>query len=178
MSKLTRWGGQLAVVILCAAMSLTAMLAVGAPEGETPEPAPPTGQSYTGAKKCSSCHFEQYMTWRKTKHAKTFELLPAEYQTNAECLKCHTTGYGQPTGFTDAASSPNLLGTTCETCHGPGSKHEEVCLQYAKKKKLSPEEEKAARDSIWLVQPKNVCIGCHVVQGHKKNPTPKELQKK
>ena len=138
--------------------------------GTVAKPAPPTGQSYTGVKRCSSCHFKQYMTWKKTKHAKeAWESVTAKYRTSAECLPCHTTGYGQPTGFKDEASSPNLTGTTCEACHGPGSKHEEVCQQYVNKK-LTPDEEKIARDSIYRVRPGNVCASCHVVQGHKEHP--------
>ena len=68
--------------------------------GTVAKPAPPTGQSYTGVKRCSSCHFKQYMTWKKTKHAKeAWESVTAKYRTAAECLPCHTTGYGQADGF-------------------------------------------------------------------------------
>ena len=138
--------------------------------GTVAKPAPPAGQNYTGVKRCSSCHFKQYMTWKKTKHAKeAWESVTAKYRASAECLPCHTTGYGQPTGFKDEASSPNLTGTTCEACHGPGSKHEEVCQQYVNKK-LTPDEEKIARDSIYKVRPGNVCASCHVAQGHKEHP--------
>lgn len=159
---------------------LTVWLANGAAqpmgEAEPAEAAPPEGQTYTGAKKCSSCHFEQYMSWKKTKHAKAFESLTEKYQADEKCLACHTTGYGRDTGFKDAATSANLAGVTCETCHGPGSKHDEVCQAFAKKKKLSPEEDKVAKDSIYKILPGNVCSKCHVVQGHKKSLTPKELQ--
>ncbi len=140
------------------------------------EPAPPADQQYTGAKQCASCHFDQFMKWKSTKHAKTFDLLPAKYQADKTCLQCHTTGFGTPTGFQTAAASAELKGTTCEACHGPGSKHAEIAKQFANQK-LSPEQEKAVRDSIWKVQPKNVCIGCHVLQGHHDNPTPAELRK-
>lgn len=140
-------------------------------ESATAEPAAPTGQSYTGAKQCSSCHFKQYMAWKKSKHAKdAWDAMPEKYRTDPECLKCHATGFGQATGFKDAASTPNLTGTSCEACHGPGSKHEEVCKKYANKKKLDPAEEKEARDSIYRVLPQNVCVSCHLVQGHKEHP--------
>ena len=137
-----------------------------------PEPAAPSGQTYIGVKRCSSCHFKQYMSWKKTKHAKdAWESVPAKYRTAAECLACHTTGYGAATGFKDAASTANLVGTTCEACHGPGSKHEEACKPYLNKKKLDPAEEKIARDSIYKVLPGNVCTACHAVpQGHKDHP--------
>ena len=63
------------------------------------------------------------MKWKATKHATTFDLLPAQYQADAKCLTCHTTGFGKATGFKTAAASADLKGTTCEACHGPGSKH-------------------------------------------------------
>jgi hypothetical protein len=111
------------------------------------------GQSYTGVKKCSACHFKQYVAWKKTGHAKeAWESVPAKYRTSAECLPCHATGYGEPTGFKDATTTPNLMGTTCETCHGPGSKHEEACKPYLNKKTLSPEEDKIARGSIFKAE--------------------------
>jgi hypothetical protein len=141
------------------------------PKEEGPEPAPPAGQTYIGSKACSACHFKQFTSWKKTKHAKeAWESVPAKYQTNPECLKCHTTGYGQPSGFKDVATTPNLIGTTCEGCHGPGSEHEKTCKPFLNKKTLTPEEEKTARDSIYKVLPKNVCVACHMVQGHVEHP--------
>jgi Cytochrome c554 and c-prime len=139
------------------------------------EPAPPADQQYIGAKQCAACHFDQFMKWKTSKHAKTFDLLPAKYQADTKCLQCHTTGYGQATGFKTAAASADLKGTTCEACHGPGSKHAEIAKQFANKK-LTPEQDKTVRDSIWKIEPTNACIACHVVQGHHDNPTPPELR--
>ena len=157
------------------AMCLLAASAVNSqppePKDAVPEPAAPTGQTYVGVKRCSSCHFKQYASWKKTKHAKeAWESMAPKYRTSAECLPCHATGYGEPTGFKDEASSANLAGTTCEACHGPGSKHEEACKPYLNKKKLSPEEDKIARDSIYKILPQNVCAACHTSKGHKEHP--------
>lgn len=138
---------------------------------------PPEGQSYVGSKTCASCHFEQFMTWKKSKHSKTFDLLPDKFKTDAKCLKCHTAGYGEPTGFKDVKTTPNLVGTSCENCHGPGSKHAETCQAFGKKK-LTEEEEKIARDSIWLMTPNNACVKCHKTQAHHESETPKELRTK
>jgi len=143
-----------------------------------PEPAPPANQEYTGAKRCASCHFEEYMQWSKTAHAKAFELLPAQYQKNPECVKCHVTGFGEPSGFKDVATTAALKGITCESCHGPGSEHERVSKPFLNVKKLSPEQEKITRDSIWLMKPQAVCINCHATQAHKPSMTPPELRKK
>jgi len=142
------------------------------------EPAPPPGQTFIGTKRCASCHFDQFSTWKKTKHAQAYDLLPAKYQTDAKCLKCHTTGFADPSGFKDITSTPALAGNTCETCHGPGSKHEEIAKPFANVRKLSPEQEKLVRDSIWKMLPQNVCVECHNTQGHKESATPPELRKK
>ncbi len=162
-----------------ATLSVIGLLAVSAvnsqpppdPKDAVPEPPAPTGQTYIGVKRCSSCHFKQYMTWKKTKHAKeAWESMPAKYRATPECVVCHATGYGEATGFKDEASTPNLVGTTCEACHGPGSKHEEACKPFLNKKTLSPEEDKIARDSIYKVLPRNVCVACHTSKGHKEHP--------
>jgi hypothetical protein len=144
-------------------------------QGDASEPAPPPAQEYIGVKKCAACHFDQFLKWKKTKHATNFDLLTEKYQTDANCLKCHTTGYGEPTGFKTVADV-DLKGTTCEQCHGPGSKHAEISKPFANQKP-TPEQEKIARDSIWKVLPQNICINCHVMQAHKENPTPPELRK-
>jgi mono/diheme cytochrome c family protein len=176
MSRISR-GLVLGVVAVAVAVAYNALLPTVSSQPPqdakaAAEPAPPEGQTYTGVKQCSSCHFKQFMSWKKSKHGikAGWDTMPEKYRTDAECVKCHTTGYGQATGFKDAASSPNLIGTTCEACHGPGSKHSEVCKAYAEKKKLSPEEDKIARDSIYKVLPNNVCAACHAVLGHKDHP--------
>ena len=170
----------------CIAIVATVLMSMGStslPGAEAeppagPEAAPPANQQYTGSKRCASCHFEQYMTWKTTNHAKAFEDLTPKYQKDPKCLKCHTTGFGEPSGYKDQATTAVLAGVTCESCHGPGSEHEKIAQPFAKVKTLTPEQEKAVKDSIWLMLPKNVCVECHVVQGHKENPTPKELRPK
>lgn len=95
--------------------------------------------SYVGAKKCKKCHIKQFMSWEQTSMAQSFELLKpgaraeekkqagldpsADYTANAECLPCHTTGYGKPGGFESLETTPELLGVQCESCHGPGSEY-------------------------------------------------------
>lgn len=136
--------------------------------GEFEEPAPPADQEYIGTFQCASCHFKQFQVWQKSKHTKAFEVLPAKYRNDAECLKCHVTGYGEPTGY-KGSSTPQLAAVSCEMCHGPGSKHAEISKQFAKKKELSPKEKQAALDSIWHLKT-NVCITCHSPQSHKPHP--------
>ena len=163
----------LMLVGLAAVFAALPQTAVGA---EAAEPPAPADQEYTGSKRCASCHFDQYMKWKKDKHSKAFDLLTVKYEKDVKCLKCHTTGYGEATGFKDKTSTASLMGVTCESCHGPGSKHETACQPLTNVKKLSPEQEKAARDSIWLMVPRNICIECHLTKAHKDSQTPKELQ--
>ncbi len=158
------------------AVVVSFVVAASGPNVSATQAEPPAAQTYTGAKKCGSCHFTQYMAWKKTNHSKTFDLLTSKYEKDATCLPCHTTGYGEPTGFKDMETTPNLAGNTCESCHGPGSAHEKVAQGFGKK--LTPEQEKTVRDSIWLMRPKNVCVTCHKAEGHGKTGTPPELQKK
>lgn len=108
------------------------------------------GATYIGVKKCKSCHFKQWNSWRKTKMAKTYEVLKPgvrseekmkmkfdpnkDYTKDPACLGCHTSGYGIPGGFVvanagDAAAikqAKDNEGVTCEGCHGPGSKSIEI----------------------------------------------------
>jgi hypothetical protein len=135
------------------------------------EPTPPAGQTYVGTLKCASCHFDKFQDWRKQqdKHARAFDALPLASRQDPECLKCHTTGYGTPTGFRTSADR-TLAGITCESCHGPGSAHVELAKPFATKSPVPPEGEKIARDSIYLMIPENVCVTCHSTRGHKLHP--------
>jgi hypothetical protein len=130
---------------------------------------PPAGQTYVGTKECAACHFDQFMAWRATPHAKAFDILPEKYRTDGSCLKCHATGFGQPTGFKSLQETPNLVANACENCHGPGSKHTEIAKSFGQKK-LTEAEQKYVRSTIYLMQPKNVCAECHLATGHKQHP--------
>ena len=138
---------------------------------------PPADQDYTGSKRCASCHFEEYTKWKASPHAKAFSLLTKKYEADEKCLKCHTTGYGEKTGY-GAVKDDSLKDVGCETCHGPGSKHEEACKPFMDVKELTKEQEEQLRGTIWKMLPKNVCIECHKVQGHGDSQTPPDMKKK
>jgi len=107
--------------------------------------------SYVPAKKCKMCHIKIFKAHAETLHAAAFEnVKEAGQETTAECLACHSTGYGKTGGFVDEASTPTLAGTTCQACHGPGSAHIE--------KGLSKEERKAL---MAAKNPKESCVNCH-----------------
>jgi hypothetical protein len=163
----------LAMIVAITACGILAESVRSQPPAEPAGPAvtPPADQTYTGSKACSACHFKQFMAWKKTKHATdAFAKVPAKYKTDASCLICHSTGFGAASGFKDEASTPNLAGTTCEACHGPGSKHVETAKPFANKKTLTAEETATIRGTIYKVLPQNVCMRCHATQVHKEHP--------
>jgi len=163
---LNRWLLLSAVLLTAILLSIVVREPIAA---QQPLAKPPEGQTYVGTKECAACHFEQFMTWRTMPHAKGFEILPAKYQGDSSCLKCHTTGHGEPTGFKSLQQTPNLVGTACEACHGPGSKHAEVAKSFGQKK-LSEQEQAYVRSTIHRMQTKNVCVECHLAQTHKPHP--------
>jgi hypothetical protein len=158
------------VGVLLAAWAIGFMSFDQQPEAvaQQPLPNPPEGQTYMGAKQCASCHFDQYLKWRQTKHSKAFDILPVRYKQDASCLKCHTTAYGQATGYKGAAT-PDLVGTSCEACHGPGSKHGEIAKGYGNRT-LTAQEQAYVRSTIFKVLPANSCVECHIEKGHKDHP--------
>jgi nitrate/TMAO reductase-like tetraheme cytochrome c subunit len=96
---------------------------------------------YIGASKCKMCHKLQYTSWEGLAHAKAFDVLKGDEQSNAECLKCHATG-----------GSAEMPGVQCEACHGPGS-------DYKSMKVMKDPDASAAAG---LVLPDEAtCKGCH-----------------
>ncbi len=86
----------------------------------------PKEADYVGTPACVSCHAAEHATWSEHPHAKALATLAAEGEAaNPDCLKCHTTGYAEATGFPEGGASdhPGLAGVGCESCHGPGGDH-------------------------------------------------------
>jgi hypothetical protein len=135
---------------------------------------PTDAADYVGAKKCKMCHIKQYKAWEKTTMADSFENLKPgvkaeakkkagldadkDYTADAGCLKCHTTGYGLPGGFTTIEATPKLAGVQCEGCHGPGSDYAKI---MKKNKEYKLDEVKAAG----LVKPETDEAGCMTCHG-------------
>jgi hypothetical protein len=113
---------------------------------------PPTDAKYVGPKKCKACHFELHKVWAESKHGKNYSVLQGSEKTNPECLKCHTTGYGKPSGFTSIDATPDLANTTCEACHGPGSAHVEAAKDVP---------DKGDWDKKINKSPGAACVSCH-----------------
>ena len=152
-----------AVTLLLSGMLIMLFISIASAESPT----------YLGAKKCKACHFKEFKSWEQTPMAMSFEDLKAgakaeekkkagidpnkDYTADKNCLKCHTTGYGKPGGFTTIADTPDLAGAQCESCHGPGSEYSQI-MKKNKEYKLS--EVKAAGLVIPSENEKS-CMECH-----------------
>ena len=131
---------------------------------------------YIGAKKCKACHIKQYKSWDKTSMSGSFENLKAgvkvaekkaagledkDYTHDAGCLKCHTTGYGKPGGFTSIEETPKLAGVQCESCHGPGSVYKVTMKAVQKAKKPYKSDDMKAEGLIIPSEDEVGCMTCH-----------------
>jgi len=122
------WKGSTAYLLCCGVLLLSAVtwcyvipVSVHA-DSET---------AYVGSKACQDCHEVEYSNFAKyAKKAHSYDSILAMRQdlTVAEfrnCFECHTTGFGQTTGFRSQEETPHLRNAGCEVCHGPGSLHVE-----------------------------------------------------
>ncbi len=116
----------LGMFVVCALMTQPGMMCEPqAMNGDAPEPGNDgvTGK-YVGSFRCSQCHSIFHTNWQGTLHSRALEALEAIGQDkNAECLGCHTVGYGEEGGFVDRATTNVLAGVGCESCHGAGRAH-------------------------------------------------------
>jgi peroxiredoxin len=111
-----------------------------------------TGQ-FVGSASCQECHAAEHDLWSKSAHAGAFETLrSAEKHSEADCQKCHTTGFSQAGGFPDGGDP--LRGVGCESCHGPGAAH--VAAGSRKEGSILRLTEKC--DSCVILQ---ICGSCH-----------------
>ncbi len=87
----------------------------------------PTTSNIVGSQACKSCHEQEYATWAAGPHARSVESLRRKRkETDADCLRCHVTGFGRPGGFPEKARverQADLAKVGCESCHGPGEEH-------------------------------------------------------
>lgn len=84
-----------------------------------------TGQ-YIGSERCSLCHVNTHSDWADTLHAEAYDTLERIGQAgNANCIGCHTVGFGEEGGFVNRATTNDLAGVGCESCHGPARAHVE-----------------------------------------------------
>jgi hypothetical protein len=91
-------------------------------EGVTGDP--PQGFAVAGTAACRKCHEEDGLRWADSQHAKAWKSLADKgAEVDPNCQRCHTTGYGLPTGFVSARRSGDRHDVGCEECHGPSLAH-------------------------------------------------------
>ncbi len=113
-------------------------------------------QEYSGIRSCTKCHVVHGESWAATEHANAFESLkpgvkakakikaeldPSKnYTEDKDCLGCHTTGFGEATGYQIGMppGGNKALGTVgCETCHGAGIKYRKKHRKAVKRMNLT-----------------------------------------
>ncbi len=105
------------------------MCILHAHSGNAAEAEPQETNKYVGVEACAPCHEDIVQTYRKNSGKAVSDkslLKMREKLTDAEfrdCLKCHTTGYGEPSGFVSFEKTPHLGIVGCESCHGMGYLH-------------------------------------------------------
>ncbi len=85
---------------------------------------PRGGNRYVGKEVCAGCHATEAADWAQSHHAGAFNrLLQKQKHYQPDCVTCHTTGFGYPTGFRIGKDVEHLVHVQCEVCHGPGERH-------------------------------------------------------
>ena len=101
--------------------------------------------AYIGSNACQQCHeseYKNFITYSKKAHSRqNVEKMRSKLSTEelAGCYVCHTTGYGDKSGFVSYENTPHLGDVGCETCHGPGADHAESGEKTAITRKPSSE---------------------------------------
>lgn len=126
--------------------------------------------TYVGSDKCKKCHDDAYDVWQKSKHAHAFESLeqakrPGLRHHDAECIVCHTVGFGYESGYRGEKETAHLKNVGCESCHGPGSEHVKLPKDerwYAVMNPWKPTagETKKQKDER-LLRVNDFCRNCH-----------------
>lgn len=108
--------------------------------------------TYVGLDRCKTCNQEQFKDYEKRRFKKAWSVLEMQGKIkDPECLKCHTTGFGQPGGFVSEETTPHLKYKQCESCHGPGSIHAG-----------NPANKEMREGMKTYIRDKDVCVRCHI----------------
>jgi hypothetical protein len=130
------------------------------------------GHELIGAPKCKACHKaktgDQWGIWEGSAHAGAFATLASDEakkvaadkglgdpQTEAACLKCHTTKafLGADVVVDAKGKYEDAEGVGCEACHGPGSDY--------KSKKVMEDSAAAKEAGLIMNKSEEFCVKCH-----------------
>lgn len=126
---------------------------------------------FVGSKDCAGCHAAEFKIWQATPHAHaTDSLMHAKpnRQFDPECISCHATGWNPQeffpykTGYDSIESTPQLVGSGCENCHGPGADH--VSAEKGTDKALRDRLRKVMNGTATGANPqkqRESCMRCH-----------------
>ncbi|MDY6952586.1 MAG: cytochrome c family protein [Thermodesulfobacteriota bacterium] len=143
-----------AYVVLLAGSLVILFGAVGLPTVDPPADNKEEQAVYVGWEECKACHASVVEAYRGFKRSRNFRILEMRAREHdRQCLPCHTTGYGEPGGFTSIEKTPHLTNVQCEVCHGPASLHIKATTRAEKKETLEI--------------PRNICTQCHTQHGHR-----------
>ena len=80
--------------------------------------------TYVGSEACTACHLEEHQSWARSGHSHAFETLKTKgAEADPNCIRCHTVGFGESSGYRREFAGQRLASVGCESCHGPGSEH-------------------------------------------------------
>ncbi len=116
-----------AVGVMVVVVGVVGTIIVGC-GGGTSQVVPPDGDlvaTYVGRAVCATCHGHIDLEYSEQAHGLDFRTAHGDQIDGygGGCASCHTTGYGDYSGFVLGGSTPHLEGIGCEECHGPGSQH-------------------------------------------------------
>ncbi|MES2924867.1 MAG: multiheme c-type cytochrome [Verrucomicrobiota bacterium] len=101
-------------------------LAIDDPHAVDPNAIPGVSATatYVGSASCQGCHPQAHEVWQKSGHGHAFEtLVKRGSDADPHCIKCHTVGFGQASGYRRPLGVDSLVDVGCESCHGPASEH-------------------------------------------------------
>jgi hypothetical protein len=79
---------------------------------------------FIGSENCKDCHLKEYMQYETTRHFHAMDsLLQVKRDFHPDCVRCHVTGFGYPSGYDMKGRQAHVKQVGCESCHGPGGKH-------------------------------------------------------
>ena len=146
-------------------------------------PATAKDAEFAGINGCTkSCHKkdddgDQKSLWQKSDHAKAFKTLgtpkakeaavkvgfSGNPQEAADCLLCHTTGYGEPASRFDKKFDMKD-GVQCEACHGAGENYRKKKTMKAIYDERGPDRKgksKTAMETGLITPTEKECKICH-----------------
>jgi hypothetical protein len=133
---------------------------------------------YVGSARCLGCHEtrqREHVRYWMQKKFRSIERLAGE-PDRRPCLACHATGYDPATG---TFAEP---GVTCEACHGPGERYNEMMVtaqeligrgETERGTALLEQASRMARGAASRrmlagdTGPVNACVGCHHPRRHR-----------